>query len=293
MDEVRVGVLDIGANTARMVVFERGLIRVAEDRASLSLGAEIEANGGISAAKLVEVEESAAGMVAMARLVGASRIEALITSPGRQSANGAELAAAVRRGCGHEPRLLSAEDEARLGYAGAVAARPAGAGPVAVCDVGGGSAQVAIGSNGGEPVWLRSIDLGSLRLTRRHLGGDPPRVDELLAAADAVEAAIDGMAPPLPRTALAIGGTARALKKIVGPALGPAQLAEALDVLSSKPAKKVAATYGIVRWRAEVLPGGALILHALQQRLLRPLEVVRGGVREGAALAAFSEAEAA
>jgi exopolyphosphatase/guanosine-5'-triphosphate,3'-diphosphate pyrophosphatase len=292
MDGMRVGVLDIGANTARMVVFERGLVRVAEDRASLSLGAEIEASGGISAAKLVEVEEAAARMVATARLAGASQIEVLVTSPGRQSSNGAMLAAAVRRGCGHEPRLLSAMDEARLGYTGALAARPA-EGVVAVCDVGGGSAQLAIGSDGGEPVWLRSIDLGSLRLTRRLLGGDPPRLEDLLVAADAVEEALDGMAPPLPRTALAIGGTARALKKIVGPTLGPAQLAEALDVLASKPAKKIATTYGIVRWRAEVLPGGALIVRALQQRLLRPLEVVRGGVREGAALAVFAEAEAA
>jgi exopolyphosphatase/guanosine-5'-triphosphate,3'-diphosphate pyrophosphatase len=293
MDRMRVGVLDVGANTARMVVFERGLARIAEDRASFGLGAEIEASGGISAAKLVEVEDAAARMVTTARLAGAGRIEVLVTSPGRQSANGAELAAAVRRGCGHEPRLLSAEDEARLGYAGALAAHPTGHGPVAVCDVGGGSAQLAIGSAAGEPVWLRSIDLGSLRLTRRLLSGDPPRLDDLLAAANAVEEALDGMAPPLPQTALAIGGTARALKKIVGPTLGPAQLAEALDLLSSKPAKKIATTYGIVRWRAEVLPGGALILRALQQRLLRPLEVVRGGVREGAALAVFDEAEAA
>ena len=101
------------------------------------------------------------------------------------------------------------------------------------------------------------------------------------------------MAPPLPQTALAVGGTARALRRIVGPLLGPHQLAEALDVLASKPAKKIAAAYGIDRWRAELLPGGTLIVRALQQRLLRPLEVVRGGVREGAALAIFAEAEAA
>jgi exopolyphosphatase/guanosine-5'-triphosphate,3'-diphosphate pyrophosphatase len=290
---MRVGVLDIGANTARLVVFERGLERVAEDRAALGLGAEIEATGRISPEKLVEVEEASARMLATGRAAGAARVEVLVTSPGRQSENGVELAAAIRRGTGHEPLLLSAEDEARLGYAGALAAARTGDGPIAVCDVGGGSAQLAIGPADGEPVWLRSIDLGSLRLSRRLLAGDPPTVDQLLAAAAAVEESLDGMAPPLPQTALAVGGTARALKKIIGPTLGPGQLAEALDVLAAKPAKKIAATYGIDRWRAEVLPGGALILRALQQRLLRPLEVVRGGVREGAALAIFAEAEAA
>ena len=270
---MRVGVLDIGANTARLVVFERGLGRIAEERASLGLGAEIETSGGIRAEKLVEVEKVSARMVASGRLAGAARIEALVTSPGRQSANGSELVAAVRRGCGLEPRVLSAEDEARLGYAGALAAHDGGNGPVAVCDVGGGSAQIAIGSADGEPVWLRSIDLGSLRLTRRFLGdADPPRLGDLLAAADTVEQALDGMAPPLPQTALAIGGTARALKKIVGPTLGPVQLAEALDVLASKPAKKIATTYGIVRWRAEVLPGGALHVFDRLVPVLRQLD---------------------
>jgi exopolyphosphatase/guanosine-5'-triphosphate,3'-diphosphate pyrophosphatase len=290
---MRVGVLDIGANTARLVVFERGLERVAEDRVSLALGAEIEATGRLSAAKLAEVEKASSRMVATARAAGAARIEVLVTSPGRQSENGLELAAAIRHGCGHEPRLLSADDEARLGYAGALAATRTGPGPIAVCDVGGGSAQLAVGPADGEPVWVRSIDLGSLRLTRRLLSQDPPAPGQLRAAAATIEEELDGMAPPFPQTALAVGGTARALRRIVGPLLGPYQLAEALDVLASKPAKKIAATYGIDRWRAEVLPGGTLIVRALQQRLLRPLEVVRGGVREGAALAIFAEAEAA
>jgi exopolyphosphatase/guanosine-5'-triphosphate,3'-diphosphate pyrophosphatase len=290
---MRVGVLDIGANTAHLVVFERALERVAKDRALLGLGAEIEAAGDLSEKTLAEVERAARRMIATARSAGATRIGVLVTSPGRQSANGADLAAAIRHGCGYEPWLLSAEDEARLGYAGALTSSWITSGPVAVCDVGGGSAQLAIGAPNGEPAWLCSIDLGSLRLTRRLLARDPPTPEQLLAAADVVEQALDGMAPPLPQTALAIGGTARALKKIVGSTLGPCQLAEALDVLASKPAKKIATMYGIARWRAEALPGGVLIVRALQQRLLRPLEVVRGGVREGAALALFAEAEAA
>ena len=290
---MRVGVLDIGANTARLVVFDRALERVADDRAWLGLGAEIETVGELSEETLAEVARTSRRMVATARSAGATRIEVLVTSPGRQSANGAELAAAIRRGCGQEPRLLSAEDEARLAYGGALTASRTRSSPVAVCDIGGGSAQVAVGTPDGEPAWHRSIDLGSLRLTRRLLAGDPPRLEQFLAAADAVEQALDGMAPPLPQTAFAVGGTAQALKRIVGPTLGPGQLAQALDVLASKPAKKIATTYGIARWRAEILPGGVLIVRALQQRLLRPLEVVRGGVREGAAIAVFAEAEAA
>jgi exopolyphosphatase/pppGpp-phosphohydrolase len=99
--------------------------------------------------------------------------------------------------------------------------------------------------------------------------------------------------PPLPQRALAVGGTARALKKIVGPTLGPQQLAEAQELLARRSAKHVSSEYGIARWRAEVLPAGAIVLTALQERLSVPLEVVRAGVREGAALALLTEPAAA
>ena len=170
---MRVGVIDIGANTARLVVFERGLERVAEDCATLGLGAEIEATGRLSTEKLDELTEAAAQMAVTARKAGAARVEVLVTSPGRQSANPAELAAAIRRGCGYEPRLLSAVEEATLGYTGALAAARPGAGPIAVCDVGGGSAQIAVGSAAGEPAWVRSIDLGSLKKVATKTGAGP------------------------------------------------------------------------------------------------------------------------
>jgi exopolyphosphatase/pppGpp-phosphohydrolase len=99
--------------------------------------------------------------------------------------------------------------------------------------------------------------------------------------------------PPLPRAALAVGGTARALSKIVGPSLGPGELAEALRVLADRRSKQVSSEYGVARWRAEVLPGGVVLMIAMQRLLAVPLKVVRGGLREGAALALLEQAEAA
>jgi exopolyphosphatase/guanosine-5'-triphosphate,3'-diphosphate pyrophosphatase len=293
---MRVAVIDIGANTARLLVAEPsacGLDRVAEERFPLGLGAEVEREGAISPGKLEEVEAAAARSVATARAAGAERIDVLVTSPGRQSSNGEELAAAIRRGCGVQPRLLGADDEARLAFAGAVAASGTASGTVAVCDVGGGSAQIAVGSPEHGPAWVRSVDLGSLRLTRRYLGGDPPSGRELRAAALAVERTLEHVTPPLPQAALAVGGTARALKKIVGPRLGPDELEEAMAMLRRRRAKHIGAEHGIARWRAEVLPGGALLVLALQRLLAVPLDVVRGGVREGAALALLEREEAA
>ena len=296
MRVVRVGVVDVGANTARLLVAEPapyGLARVTEERFPLGLGAEVEQGGEISAAKLVEVEQAARQLVTAARAAHAERIDVLVTSPGRQAANGAELAAAIQRGCGLRARVLSADDEARLAYAGALAASPTAATTVAVCDVGGGSAQLAVGSPEGGPAWVRSIDAGSLRLTRRYLEADPPTRTELRRAERAVEQALEHVTPPLPRAALAVGGTARALKKLVGPTLGAEELAQAAALLRRRRAKQISSEYGIARWRAEVLPGGALLVIALQRLLAVPFEVVRGGVREGAALALLERAEAA
>jgi exopolyphosphatase/guanosine-5'-triphosphate,3'-diphosphate pyrophosphatase len=296
MRVVRVGVVDVGANTARLLVAEQtanGLLRVAEERVPLGLGAEVEGGGEISSGKLAEVEEAAHQLVGTARTARAERIDVLVTSPGRQAANGHDLAAAIRSGCGLHARVLSADDEARLAFAGALSAAMPTAETVAVCDVGGGSAQLAVGSPEGGPAWIRSIDVGSLRLTRRYLGGDPPSAAELRRAESAVAEALEHLTPPLPRAALAVGGTARALRKVVGPSLGSAELTEALRVVTDRRSKQLSSEYGIARWRAEVLPGGVVLMIALQQLLAVPLKVVRGGLREGAALALLEQAEAA
>jgi exopolyphosphatase/guanosine-5'-triphosphate,3'-diphosphate pyrophosphatase len=293
---MRVGVVDVGANTARLLVAGQapsGLERVAEERIPLGLGAEVEGDGSISARKLVEVQEAARHLVAAARVARADRVDVLVTSPGRQAANGGQLAKAIRRGAGIRARVLSADEEARLAFAGAVAAAGSSGSAVAVCDVGGGSAQLAVGTPETGPAWVRSVDLGSLRLTRRYFTTDPPARAELRRAEKAAVRALERLTPPLPRLALAVGGTARALKKIVGPTLGPDEIAEALALLRSRRAKQISADFGIARWRAEVLPGGTLLVLAAQRLLATPLEVVGGGVREGAALELLSQTEAA
>ena len=96
-----------------------------------------------------------------------------------------------------EARVLSREEEARLAFEGALAGiTPRGA--VAVCDVGGGSAQVAIGTVEHGPAWLRSVDLGSLRLSARIPHGDPPGRKELAALRSEARAAVSALTPPCP-----------------------------------------------------------------------------------------------
>src|ERR687887_82785 len=128
---VRVGIVDVGANTLRLLVATRDqrgrAAPIREDRRQLGLGEELERTGGtIGEEKLVAV---------------------------------------LRDATGCDVRVLDADEEGSLAWLGAVAAAVDLPETVAVCDVGGGSAQVVVGATGQGPTWSRSVDIGSLRLT--------------------------------------------------------------------------------------------------------------------------------
>lgn len=284
---VRVGIVDVGANTVRLLVAARdgdSVAAVREERVELGLGEQIEGNGAISEEKLDEAALTAATCVRRARKLQCAAIEVLVTSPGRQAANGLELVTRLADATRAPTRVLSASEEGELAWRGAVAASRNVPSTVAVCDVGGGSAQIAVGAAAHGPDWVRSVDVGSLRLTRRAFRNDPPTKEELARAGSVIADAFEEIAPPMPEAALAVGGTARALRRIEGDVLGADELRDAVTELRSRSSRQVSKTYRVDRQRARTLTAGALILAEIQRRLNVPLEVGKGGLREGAAL---------
>jgi exopolyphosphatase/guanosine-5'-triphosphate,3'-diphosphate pyrophosphatase len=189
--------------------------------------------------------------------------------------------------------VLGREEEARLAFDGAVSRAGVPAETIGVCDVGGGSTQLAIGTPERGPAWLRSFDVGSLRLASRAFTFDPPGKKGIALARRIVRAQLDGLAVPLPMSVLAVGGSARGLRKLVGRTLGEDELREAVRVLRKTPADEVAQAYGLDPERARSLPAGAVILAEIQRRLGLSFEVARGGLREGVALSLLAEAAAA
>lgn len=298
MGSMRVGIVDVGANTLRLLVAapcEDGRVEaVREERRQLGLGEEIERNEQtIGAEKLREAAAVARDYVRRARRVRCDRIEILITSPGRQAVNGDELVAALEDATGIGARILGREEEGVLAWRGAVSCADDLPESVAVCDVGGGSTQLAVGTLSGGPAWTRSLDIGSLRLARRVFESDPPRKSELARARDEVRSALAGLAPPLPLTALATGGTARSLRRVVGTSLGAPELEAALRKLAKRTFDEVADDFGVDGDRACTFLAGTTILAGVQRLLGAPLAVAQGGLREGAALVLLEEAAAA
>jgi exopolyphosphatase/pppGpp-phosphohydrolase len=122
-------------------------------------------------------------------------------------------------------------------------------------------------------------------VTRAYLGGDPPPVERVELAREQLRDLLALFEPPCPDASLVVGGTARALGRIVGRRFGERELAELVDTLTRVPAAGVTAAHGITEDRARTLLGGALVLAEIARRLGTKLEVGRGGLREGAALA--------
>jgi exopolyphosphatase/guanosine-5'-triphosphate,3'-diphosphate pyrophosphatase len=292
---VRLGVLDVGSNTTRLLVasVEHGqVVRLGQEKVRLSLGEEIERYGVVSDVHIAAAAKAVRKLAAVARKQGVESLDVFVTAPGRQSGNGHKLLAALTRAAGAPVRVLTTEEEGRLAYGGAVATAPMDLpGTIAVCDVGGASTEIAVGSPGDVPGWVCSVDLGSVRLATRidstHFGDD-----ELGDARAETGAAFAGVEPPRVEAALAVGGSARAARRLVGPTLGAGELAKALRIVQTTSSRTITRRYGVDRARVRILPTGLVILAEVQSRLGVPLHVCDGGIREGAVLAWVAEAAA-
>jgi exopolyphosphatase/guanosine-5'-triphosphate,3'-diphosphate pyrophosphatase len=277
-----VGVIDVGSNTVRLKVAdgERELVSVRE---MLRLGADVEELGSISETKLLLAASTVRRFAAIGREHGAEDLEILITSPGRQARNGKQLLDSLVDAGDCPGRILSAVEEGILAFRGALSvASPPARRRVAVVDVGGGSAQVVVGSRREGPMWAHSIDIGSQRLTNRMLRDDPPGLDAIRAARDEVEHYLEGLEPPEPQNVYAVGGSARALKRLAGNRLDAWELEQLLVLLGTTPTAELVAEHEADPERVRTMAAGAVIFTELQARLGAPLKVVRAGLREGA-----------
>jgi exopolyphosphatase / guanosine-5'-triphosphate,3'-diphosphate pyrophosphatase len=272
--------VDIGTNTTRVFVAEvkdARLVEVLQQRAFTRLGTGAE----IPREKIAEIAGVVAEQVALARSAGAERVRVVATAAIRAAVNRDEFLS----GMGTEVEILDGTEEARLAFIGATTTLGRDLpGVIGVVDVGGGSTEIAVGTLAGGVEWSSSFLIGSGALAERYLRSDPPKPREL-GAVHAHACDVLGMrAVPQIDWAVAVGGSAASLRRLVGEVLDADSLNRALNVLAGASVNEVAARFALDPVRVRLLPAGILILDAAATRLGRPLHIGRGGLREGAVL---------
>ncbi len=182
-----VAAIDIGTNTVLMLVARAGTdapIPLGDFAEITRLGWSVDRTGRLDDAAILRTLSVLETFAARARTLGVRRIAAVATSAVRDAANGPEFRSRAEEILGGNVNIATGEREATLTFAGALGGLSIARGArVAVIDVGGGSTELVIGragvSRGIE--WSHSYDVGSVRLTERHLHDDPPAAASLVA----------------------------------------------------------------------------------------------------------------
>jgi exopolyphosphatase/guanosine-5'-triphosphate,3'-diphosphate pyrophosphatase len=303
---VRVAVLDLGSNSTRLLIADVTDGRVAEVERTTRitrLAQGVDATGRLADEAIERVFGVLADYRAAVDHHGAEKVVAVATSAVRDAMNGDEFRATVHERYGFELRILSGDEEARLTFMGATAARPPGGDPTLVIDIGGGSTELVIGVPGEEPAFHVSTQAGAVRQTERHIHSDPPDAKELTALADEVRAILTGsVSEDLRRrtaTGIAVAGTATTLaaveqeldpydpERVHGYRLELAAAERILAKLAALPEEDRRRVTGLHPDRAPTICAGLVILiEALRAFGLDHVETSEADILHGVALSA-------
>ena len=119
---------------------------------------------------------------------------------------------------------------------------------------------------------------------RKYLRSDPPSIGELNSVRQHVDGVFEGLEVDTPVLGVAVGGSATSLRRLVGAVLEHETLERGIRVLASNSIDEVARRFELEPERVRLLPAGILILEAAADRLGVPLQIGRGGLREGVVL---------
>jgi exopolyphosphatase/guanosine-5'-triphosphate,3'-diphosphate pyrophosphatase len=284
--------IDIGSNTTRVLVAEpqSGQLRkVMEQRAYTRIGKASRHDGRVDADKISEVAGVVATQVRLAQEIGAEAIRIVATAAIREARNREIAVARIEAAAGMPVQVLSEEEEGRLAFIGATKTlgHPVD-GEVGVVDVGGGSSEIILGTVAGGVREVRSFSIGSGLLADDFLHGDPPSPAEIRKLRDHIGDFFADVEVDHPEQAVAVGGSATSLSKLVGTVLEYETLERAVRVLAGHPMDDVARRFELDVRRVKLLPAGVLLLEKLSELLGQPLQIGKGGLREGVILEQLS-----
>jgi exopolyphosphatase/guanosine-5'-triphosphate,3'-diphosphate pyrophosphatase len=215
----RVAAIDCGTNSLRLLVADvdparAELTDVVRRMEIVRLGQGVDRTGQLAPDALARTTGVLRGYAAVIAASGARAVRMVATSATRDASNAAEFTGQVTEILGVAPDVLTGAQEAALSFRGATAELAAAAGrPFLVADIGGGSTEFVLGGEapGEHSVQAISVNIGCVRMTERHLHGDPPSRDEVAAATADIAAALDTVAAAIPvgqaRTLVGLAGS--------------------------------------------------------------------------------------
>lgn len=303
----RVAVVDIGSNSTRLLVADVGagtVHELARQTRITQLGQGVDQTRRLANEAIDRVVAALADYRAEIDRLGAERVTAVATSAVRDAANGGEFRAMVIHRFGFEPQILSGDEEARLTFLGATAARPPGGEPTLVLDIGGGSTEFVIGRPGEAPGFHISTQAGSVRQTERHVTGDPPPREDLHALAEEARQIITAAVPEELRrstaSGIAVAGTATSVaaidqrldpydpERVHGYELQLGACERILAMLAALPEAERRQVKGLNPDRAPTIVAGVVILiEAIRAFGLEAMETSEADILHGAALSSI------
>lgn len=313
---MKVAVVDLGTNTCRLFLARVEGGRVLQDArvtTVVRLGQGVDEAGRLHPDAVERTHACLAGYAPRVQAYGPARRLLVATSVLRDARDGRQfLRAVVAQELSLPWRVLRGEEEAALAFRGgtswlaagegANAGRDAAPDPVLLVDIGGGSTEFAVGTAGLPPEFVRSLDVGVVRLTERFFHADPPPPAEVAALAGHVAAAVEEAVPADLRAAvrgmIGVAGTYTTLVAgklgmteydaavVQGHVLSLADIDDAVARFAALTSAERGRLPGIQPGREDVILAGALIAReACRAFGLDAVSVSEADILEGSALA--------
>jgi len=298
----RVGVIDVGTNSARLLVADvaGGRVSPVERRSTVTrLGRGVDLSGRLSAEAIEDACEAVGEYVEALGGLEVEAVDAIATSAVRDAENGAAFIAELRERFALSARVLDGEEEARLTYLGASSEEPPTV-PTLVIDIGGGSTELIVGE-GNQVSFHTSLQAGVVRHTERHVASDPPTATELEGLAADVRGLIESATAAGVRAeaGIAVAGTPTSLaavemelvpydpERVHGHELELPSIQRMLSLLASAPLAQRVEIPGLHPDRAPTIVAGVVILvEAMRAFGLERIAVSEHDILYGTALAA-------
>jgi exopolyphosphatase/guanosine-5'-triphosphate,3'-diphosphate pyrophosphatase len=301
---MRVAAIDIGTNTVLLLVAERtpsGELVAVEEHATITrLGEGVDKTRTLAPAAIERTNRTIDRYAEVIRARQVERIDVVGTSAMRDAGGGDAVRTHVEQRLGVPARTISGDEEARLTFAGALSGIRRSASRVRVFDIGGGSTEVVHGDRATDPptlLFAHSYDVGSVRLTERHIANDPPTAAEIDAVRRSARAAFTDVpafesdAPPV-----AIAGTMTTIAavslrmatydgaRVHGHTMPVGEVERVVAELARLPLAERREVPGLEPKRADVIVAGGLVaLGYLEHVGAREVTISDRGVRWGLA----------